>query len=103
MILSVEEGRAAAVEWRTRGKTLLELLSLVGVLEDKGVDEALASDLELDVAGLGVLLYARSCNDVSNYPLLSPFPQPILNSLYRLASCIPTRGVCAAIAHRWTW
>lgn len=46
---------------RTRRKRLLELLGLVGVLKDKGVDEALASDLELDVAGLLVLLYARSC------------------------------------------
>ena len=25
------------VEWRTRGQTLLELLGLVGVLKDKGV------------------------------------------------------------------
>lgn len=46
---------------RTRGKRLLELLGLVGVLQNQGVDEALASDLELDVAGLLVLLYACSC------------------------------------------
>lgn len=53
---------------RTRGKALLELLGLVGILKDKGVDEALASDLELDVVGLGVLLYAGGCIVVSDCP-----------------------------------
>ena len=44
----------------TRGKRLLELLGLVGVLEDEGVDVPRAADLELDVVDLLVLLYARS-------------------------------------------
>ena len=46
---------------RTRGQTLLELLGLVGVLKDEGVDVGGASDLELDVVDLLVLLYAGSC------------------------------------------
>lgn len=50
---------------RTRGKALLELLGLVGVLEDECVDVPGASDLELDVVDLLVLLYAGGCNTVS--------------------------------------
>ena len=50
---------------RTRGQTLLELLGLVGVLKDEGVDVGGASDLELDVVDLLVLLYAGGCNTVS--------------------------------------
>jgi hypothetical protein len=50
---------------RTRGQTLLELLGLVGVLKDEGVDVGGASDLELDVVDLLVLLYAGGCNAVS--------------------------------------
>lgn len=46
---------------RTRGKRLLELLGLVGVLEDEGVDVPRAADLELDVVDLLVLLDARGC------------------------------------------
>ena len=41
---------------RTRGQGLLELVGLVGVLQDKGVDEALAANLELDLLGLAVAL-----------------------------------------------
>ena len=41
---------------RTWGKGLLELLGLVGVLQDESVDVTAASDLELDVVGLLVLL-----------------------------------------------
>lgn len=41
---------------------LLELLGLVGVLEDQSVQVLLAADLELDVLGLLVLLDARSCS-----------------------------------------
>lgn len=52
-------------EWRTRRKALLELLGLLGILEDKGVDVPGASDLELDVVDLLVLLYAGGCNTVS--------------------------------------
>jgi hypothetical protein len=45
----------------TRWQTLLQLLSAVRVLEDEGVEAALASDLELDLVGLLVLLYPRRC------------------------------------------
>ena len=41
---------------RTRGQALLELLGLVRVLEDQGVQEPLAADLELDLLGVLVLL-----------------------------------------------
>jgi hypothetical protein len=44
---------------KVRGKALLQLVGLVAVLEDKGVEVSLASDLELDVLGLLVLLDAR--------------------------------------------
>lgn len=47
--------------YRTGGKALLQLLGLVGVLENKGVKVLLAADLELDALGLLVLLDARSC------------------------------------------
>lgn len=47
---------------RTRGQALLELVGLVGVLQDKGVDEAGAADLELDLLVLGVALDASSCS-----------------------------------------
>lgn len=46
---------------RTRRQALLQLVGLVGVLQDKGVDEALAADLELDLLGVAVALDAGSC------------------------------------------
>lgn len=64
---------------RTRGQTLLELLGLVGVLKDEGVDVGGASDLELDVVDLLVLLYAGGCNNVS--PDLSSHSLPRLSQL----------------------
>lgn len=45
---------------RTRGQALLELVGLVGVLQDKGVEVLLAANLELGLLGLAVLLDARS-------------------------------------------
>jgi hypothetical protein len=48
-------------EAHTGRKALLELLGLVGVLQDKGVEVLLAADLELDVVGLLALLDARGC------------------------------------------
>lgn len=44
----------------TRGKRLLELLGLVVVFEDEGVEVSVASDLELGLVGGLVLLYPRS-------------------------------------------
>ena len=43
---------------RTRGQALLELVGLVGVLQDEGVEVAVAADLELGLLGLAVLLDA---------------------------------------------
>lgn len=43
---------------RTRGKRLLELVGLVGVLEDESVEVAVASDLEFDLVALARLLDA---------------------------------------------
>lgn len=42
--------------FRTRRQALLQLLGLLGVLHDQGVQVALAADLELDLLRLGVLL-----------------------------------------------
>lgn len=50
---------------RTGREGLLELLGLVAVLEDKGVELAAAADLELDLL-IGVLLHARSCKTPFN-------------------------------------
>lgn len=46
---------------RTRWQALLELLSLLGVVDDEGVEVARAADLELGLgrASLGCLLDAR--------------------------------------------
>lgn len=49
--------------WRKR---LLQLLSLVVVLEDKGVEVAVASDLELGLVGSARLLYPRGCENIIN-------------------------------------
>jgi hypothetical protein len=56
---------------RTRGKRLLELLGLVGVLEDEGVDVPRAADLELDVVDLLVLLDARGYTQSASFLLQS--------------------------------
>jgi hypothetical protein len=44
---------------QVRGQALLELLGLVVVLQDEGVEVLLTADLELDVVGLLALLDAR--------------------------------------------
>lgn len=51
--------------YRTGRKGLLELLGLVGVLENKGVEVLAAADLELGLSlrSLLVLLYPRGCID----------------------------------------
>ena len=46
---------------RTWWERLLELLNLLGILQDQGVEVSLASDLELDLGGLLVALDACSC------------------------------------------
>ena len=43
---------------RTWGQALLQLIGLVGILQDKAVDEPVASDLELDLLRLTVALDA---------------------------------------------
>ena len=62
MSLVVKRIRALEVidHSHTGRKGLLELVGLVAVLEDKGVELAAAADLELDLL-VGVLLHARSC------------------------------------------
>ena len=52
---------AIMLTWRER---LPQLLGLVGVLEDEGVEVGLAADLELGLAGDTVLLDARSCRNI---------------------------------------
>jgi len=46
---------------RTGRKAGLQLLRLIGILEDEGVQVLLAPDLELDGGGLLVLLDPRGC------------------------------------------
>lgn len=52
-------GRVKISGAHTRRKGLLKLLGLVVVLQHQGVEVLLASDLELDVVGLLVLLDPR--------------------------------------------
>lgn len=83
---------------RTRGKALLKLLGLVGVLEDECVDVPGASDLELDVVDLLVLLYAGGCNTVSS--ILSIVPDAFFiqsPSSYRVGFLIATMPRLAAL------
>lgn len=67
------------VGWHTRRQGLLQLLGLVIVLQHQGVKVLLASDLELDVVGLLVLLDPRGCIQVSRHN--SFFPSLILLSI----------------------
>lgn len=59
----------------TGWQRLLQLLGLLGILQDKSVEVLLASDLELDdltlVTGLSIALYAGS------YISISPWPQDL--------------------------
>lgn len=63
---------------RTWGQALLELVGLVGVLQDKGVDEAVASDLELDLLGRTVALDAGSCKKRKPIVSIHAIPSLIL-------------------------
>jgi hypothetical protein len=49
----------------TRGKRLLELLGLVLILEDEGVEVTVAADLELDLLGGGLLDTGSCCPKIS--------------------------------------
>ena len=70
------------LSWEPTGRqALLELLGLVRVLEDQGVEEPLAADLELDLLGVLVLLDPGGC---AKTPLSEP---PCTNSIS------PTRSV----------
>jgi hypothetical protein len=71
---------------RTRGQGLLELLGLVGILKDESVDEARGADLELDVVGLGVLLYAGSYPSVSDQSLEIAIRHPSKGSRFHPVS-----------------
>lgn len=63
----------------TGRQALLELLGLVRVLEDQGVEEPLAADLELDLLGVLVLLDPGGC---AKTPVSEP---PCTNSISQLA------------------
>ena len=60
ILVAVLQSKSQGKGLHTRRKGLLELLGLVAVLEDKGVEVVAAADLELDLL-VGVLLHAHSC------------------------------------------
>jgi len=75
-LADIDRREGGAERGQTRGKTLLQLLRLLSVVEDEGVQVAVAADLELDgVRAFGWLL--RSHGKVS---VLFPFS---LFSLFR--------------------
>ena len=61
----------------TGRKGLLQLLGLVAVLEDKGVEVVAAADLELDLL-VGVLLHAHSCKNRSISQMFTITPPMLL-------------------------
>lgn len=52
---------------RTRRQALLQLLGLVGILQDEGVQVAVAADLELGRVGLAVALDPGGCERRKRY------------------------------------
>ena len=58
-------------ERHTRRQTLLQLIRLIRILQYQGVQEAMASDLELDLLGFAIAFYACSC--LLSVPLCLPF------------------------------
>ena len=70
----------------TGRKGLLQLLGLVAVLEDKGVEVVAAADLELDLL-VGVLLHAHSCKTRSISQMFTT-ALPILQSKSFVHACI---------------
>lgn len=79
---SLSESQGAVWGFRTGRKRLLELLGLVAVLEDKGVELAAAADLELDLL-VGVLLHARSCKKRSISQMFTTGPPISPNEIFR--------------------
>jgi len=75
--------------WHTGGEALLELLGLIGVLQDKGVEVSLAPDLELDLLGVLVLLDPGSCGKAIS--LDSMFRAVVSNNFSSFAK--RTRGI----------
>jgi hypothetical protein len=55
---------------RTRRQALLELVGLVRILENESVQEAVAADLELGLAGLAAALDAGGYSPVSLFCLV---------------------------------
>ena len=71
---------------RTGRKALPQLVDLARVLEDEGVQVALAADLELDLL-VGVLLHAHSCKTRSISQMFTT-ALPILQSKSFVHACI---------------
>jgi hypothetical protein len=94
--LVVQDRKAFGVS-HTGRKGLLELLGLVAVLEDKGVELAAAANLELDLL-VGVLLHARGCckkrpiSQMFSMALLSLIPDPSFAHMFQksYAQCVHT-------------
>lgn len=83
----------------TRWERLLQLVGLVGVLEDKGVEALLASDLELGLRDTGalVLLYASSWN-THTLSACCPRFNPVFSSL-SLSLFDPPSSVPSTFSH----
>lgn len=98
-VVELTLGRSSDRGAHTRRKGLLKLLGLVVVLQHQGVEVLLASDLELDVVGLLVLLDPRGWREsklVNEIPLFS-----ILSLQSRISSkCFPPPGRPLGWLHR---
>lgn len=70
----------------TGRKGLLQLLGLVAVLEDKGVEVVAAADLELDLL-VGVLLDAHSCKNRSISQTFTIAPPILQIEIFRPRMC----------------
>lgn len=86
ILVVVSQAESHGKGLHTRGKRLLELLGLVAVLEDKGVEVVAAADLELDLL-VGVLLHAHSCKTRSISQMFTT-ALPILQSKSFVHACI---------------
>jgi hypothetical protein len=51
-----QEKKTLLMDVRTRRQALLQLVGLVGILQDEGVQEAVAADLELGLVGRAAAL-----------------------------------------------